>query len=57
MWEQELEALRGWRRPPASVRRRRAAAPRLLPVRRPFSMPGMMDTILNIGLNDEVAAG
>jgi pyruvate,orthophosphate dikinase len=22
-----------------------------------FSMPGMMDTVLNIGLNDEVAAG
>src|SRR5579872_6411680 len=36
-----------------------AANPLLVSVRSgaKFSMPGMMDTVLNLGLNDEVAAG
>ena len=28
-----------------------------MPFWRKFSMPGMMDTVLNIGLNDETARG
>jgi pyruvate,orthophosphate dikinase len=58
MWEQELEALK-------RVEERTGksfgdpAKPLLVSCRSgaKFSMPGMMDTILNIGLNDEVAAG
>ncbi|HEX7040228.1 MAG TPA: pyruvate, phosphate dikinase, partial [Trueperaceae bacterium] len=58
MWEQELAALR-------SVEERTGkrfgdpARPLLVSCRSgaKFSMPGMMDTILNIGLNDEVADG
>ncbi len=56
MWEQELEALRkiesatgkqfGGTQSPLLVSCRSGAK---------FSMPGMMDTVLNIGLNDETA--
>jgi pyruvate,orthophosphate dikinase len=58
MWEQELEALRkieqatgkkfGDPRNPLLVSCRSGAK---------FSMPGMMDTVLNIGMNEETAAG
>jgi pyruvate,orthophosphate dikinase len=58
MWEQELEALRaveektgkkfGDPKNPLLVSSRSGAK---------FSMPGMMDTVLNIGLNDETAKG
>lgn len=58
MWEQELEALKkveeqtgkkfGDPENPLLVSCRSGAK---------FSMPGMMDTVLNIGLNDETAAG
>lgn len=58
MWEQELEALKqveaqtgkkfGDHTRPLLVSCRSGAK---------FSMPGMMDTVLNIGLNDEVAEG
>ena len=58
MWEQELEALRkveaatgkkfGGRENPLLVSCRSGAK---------YSMPGMMDTVLNIGLNDETAKG
>ena len=58
MWEQELEAL-------AEVERLTgkkfgdATNPLLVSCRSgaKFSMPGMMDTVLNLGLNDEVARG
>ncbi len=58
MWEQELEALKaieeetgkefGDPSNPLLVSCRSGAK---------FSMPGMMDTVLNIGLNDETAKG
>ncbi len=58
MWDQEAEALKaleertgkkfGDPKNPLLVSCRSGAK---------FSMPGMMDTVLNIGLNDEVAAG
>jgi pyruvate,orthophosphate dikinase len=58
MWEQEMEALKaveaatgkkfGDPRNPLLVSCRSGAK---------FSMPGMMDTVLNIGLNDETAQG
>lgn len=58
MWEQELEALKrveeltgkkfGDPQNPLLVSCRSGAK---------FSMPGMMDTVLNIGLNDETAVG
>ena len=58
MWEQELEALKnietesgktfGYQKNPLLVSCRSGAK---------FSMPGMMDTVLNIGLNDETAKG
>jgi pyruvate,orthophosphate dikinase len=58
MWEQELAALKaleaatgkklGDRTNPLLVSCRSGAK---------FSMPGMMDTVLNIGLNDETASG
>jgi pyruvate,orthophosphate dikinase len=58
MWEQELEALKatekstgkkfGDKENPLLVSCRSGAK---------FSMPGMMDTVLNLGLNDEVAEG
>ncbi len=57
MWEQELEALKkieaatgkkfGDKKNPLLVSCRSGAK---------FSMPGMMDTVLNIGLNDQTAA-
>ncbi|HRN17975.1 MAG TPA: pyruvate, phosphate dikinase [Trueperaceae bacterium] len=58
LWQQELDALR-------QVEERTGqtfgdpAKPLLISVRSgaKFSMPGMMDTILNVGLNDEVASG
>jgi pyruvate, orthophosphate dikinase len=58
MWEQVLEALRQ-----IEVRTEKSfgdpANPLLVSCRSGarFSMPGMMDTVLNIGLNDEVADG
>jgi pyruvate,orthophosphate dikinase len=58
MWEQELEALKAVERQtgkefgdpdnPLLISCRSGAK---------FSMPGMMDTVLNIGLNDETAKG
>jgi pyruvate,orthophosphate dikinase len=58
MWEQELDAMKqveqetgkafGDPKNPLLVSCRSGAK---------FSMPGMMDTVLNIGLNDETAAG
>ncbi len=58
MWEQELEALHTVE---AATNKRFGdpAKPLLVSCRSgaKFSMPGMMDTILNIGLNDEVAEG
>ena len=56
MWEQELEAVKG-------VEKQRGRIfgdldkPLLVSCRSgaKFSMPGMMDTVLNIGMNDEVA--
>ncbi len=58
MWEQELEQIEAIE----SVSGKKFGAsdnPLLVSCRSgsKFSMPGMMDTILNIGLNDEVAAG
>ncbi|MBW7917132.1 MAG: pyruvate, phosphate dikinase [Trueperaceae bacterium] len=58
MWEQELAALA---RMEAETGKRFGdpQTPLLLSCRSgaKFSMPGMMDTILNLGLNDEVASG
>jgi pyruvate, orthophosphate dikinase len=58
MWEQELAALA---RVEAATGKKFGDAERPLLVScrsgAKFSMPGMMDTILNIGLNDDVAAG
>ena len=58
LWSQTREALRGVE---ASTGRRfgDAANPLLLSVRSgaAVSMPGMMDTVLNLGLNDGTAAG
>jgi pyruvate,orthophosphate dikinase len=58
MWEQVLAALRKVERL-AGRRLGDPARPLLVSCRSgaKFSMPGMMDTVLNIGLNDEVAAG
>src|SRR5690606_24398727 len=58
MWEQELAALR---QVEAATDKRFGDPDRPLLVScrsgAKFSMPGMMDTILNIGLNDDVARG
>jgi len=58
MWEQELAALR---QVEVATQKRFGDPDRPLLVScrsgAKFSMPGMMDTILNIGLNDEVAGG
>ena len=58
LWEQELAALK---RVEEATGKRFGDAERPLLVScrsgAKFSMPGMMDTILNIGLNDDVAAG
>jgi len=58
MWEQQLEALRRVEER-TGKRFGDPTMPLLVSCRSgaKFSMPGMMDTILNIGLNDEVADG
>ncbi|MFN7395303.1 MAG: pyruvate, phosphate dikinase, partial [bacterium] len=58
MWAQVLKALKQVEKL-AGKRFGDAASPLLLSCRSGarFSMPGMMDTVLNIGLNDAVAAG
>ena len=58
MWDQEISGLAKVEARPASA----SATPQnplLVSCRSgaKFSMPGMMDTVLNIGLNDEIAAG
>jgi len=58
MWEQALEALKEVER---AIERKFGAVedPLLVSVRSgaKFSMPGMMDTILNLGLNDQTVKG
>ncbi len=58
MWEQTLEALR-WVEEQTGKRFGDPANPLLVSVRSGAraSMPGMMDTVLNIGLNDQTVAG
>jgi pyruvate, orthophosphate dikinase len=58
MWEQELEALKATEEATGKVFGD-ASNPLLVSCRSgaKFSMPGMMDTVLNIGLNDETARG
>ncbi|MDR9391026.1 MAG: pyruvate, phosphate dikinase [Trueperaceae bacterium] len=58
LWEQELEALAAVEEA-TGKRFGDPAKPLLISCRSgaKFSMPGMMDTILNLGLNDDVAAG
>jgi pyruvate,orthophosphate dikinase len=58
MWEQELDALRHIEKM-TGKKFGDPANPLLVSCRSgaKFSMPGMMDTVLNIGLNDETAAG
>ena len=58
LWDQELEALAQVEEA-TGKRFGDPTQPLLISCRSgaKFSMPGMMDTILNIGLNDEVAAG
>jgi pyruvate,orthophosphate dikinase len=58
MWEQELEALRATEEETGKTFGD-PANPLLVSCRSggKFSMPGMMDTVLNIGLNDETASG
>jgi pyruvate,orthophosphate dikinase len=58
MWEQVLEALDDVERS-AGKKFGDAVNPLLVSVRSgsKFSMPGMMDTVLNLGLNDKVAEG
>jgi pyruvate,orthophosphate dikinase len=58
MWEQELEALRNVEEE-TGKKLGDPANPLLVSCRSggKFSMPGMMDTVLNIGLNDETAQG
>ncbi len=58
MWEQALEALKEVEKQ-AGKRFGDPENPLLVSVRSgaKFSMPGMMDTILNVGLNDEVVEG
>ncbi len=58
MWEQALEALKEVEKQ-AGKRFGDPENPLLVSVRSgaKFSMPGMMDTILNVGLNDEVVKG
>jgi len=57
MWQQVLKALRKVEKQ-AGLKLGSVAKPLLVSCRSgaKFSMPGMMDTVLNIGLNDEVAA-
>ncbi|NSW51889.1 MAG: pyruvate, phosphate dikinase [Anaerolineae bacterium] len=58
MWDQMLEALRGIEEK-AEKKFGDPKNPLLVSCRSgaKFSMPGMMDTVLNVGLNDETAAG
>jgi pyruvate,orthophosphate dikinase len=58
LWEQELEALRSIEEA-TGKKFGDPANPLLVSCRSgaKFSMPGMMDTVLNIGLNDETAKG
>jgi pyruvate,orthophosphate dikinase len=58
MWEQELEALKATELE-TGKKFGDPANPLLVSCRSgaKFSMPGMMDTVLNIGLNDETAKG
>jgi pyruvate,orthophosphate dikinase len=58
LWEQELEAIQAIEKA-TGKRFGDPSNPLLISCRSgsKFSMPGMMDTILNIGLNDEVAEG
>ena len=58
MWEQELAALKSVERA-TGKKFGDADDPLLVSCRSgaKYSMPGMMDTVLNIGLNDETAAG
>ncbi len=58
MWEQELEAMKATEKATGKTFGD-AQNPLLVSCRSGavFSMPGMMDTVLNIGLNDEVAVG
>lgn len=58
LWEEELEALRALERATAK-KFGDPANPLLVSCRSgaKFSMPGMMDTVLNIGMNDAVAEG
>jgi pyruvate,orthophosphate dikinase len=58
MWDQVIEALREVERA-TGKRFGDPANPLLVSVRSgaKFSMPGMMDTVLNLGLNDETAEG
>ncbi|MBI2756234.1 MAG: pyruvate, phosphate dikinase [Chloroflexi bacterium] len=58
MWEQAVEALREIEAE-TGKRLGDAADPLLVSVRSgaKFSMPGMMDTVLNLGLNDETVQG
>jgi pyruvate,orthophosphate dikinase len=58
MWEQELEALKQVEQQTGKVFGD-SENPLLVSCRSgaKFSMPGMMDTVLNIGLNDETAQG
>jgi pyruvate, orthophosphate dikinase len=58
MWEQELEALKEVEKA-TGKKFGDPSNPLLISCRSgaKFSMPGMMDTVLNIGLNDETAAG
>ncbi|KQK06324.1 pyruvate, phosphate dikinase 2 isoform X2 [Brachypodium distachyon] len=58
LWEETLEGLR-WVEEYMGARLGDPKRPLLLSVRSgaAVSMPGMMDTVLNLGLNDDVAAG
>src|SRR5215213_2482155 len=58
MWEQTLEALRDIEQK-TSKKLGDPSNPLLVSVRSgaAFSMPGMMDTVLNLGLNDETVVG
>jgi pyruvate,orthophosphate dikinase len=58
MWEQELEALKATEKATGKIFGD-PSNPLLVSCRSgaKFSMPGMMDTVLNIGLNDETAQG
>ncbi len=58
MWEQELEALKEVEKQ-ANKKFGDPSNPLLVSCRSgaKFSMPGMMDTVLNIGLNDQTAKG